>query len=454
MKKLPLLISLLSLFSIAQAQITITENNMPSVNDTFRYSTTQTVIDASRLSQRGTNQTWDFSDLVPDWQEMEKCLSPSAISPLYGLTFNGAYGLHGNFASLPNIPGNTMPIPDVYNFYKKSAGAFVSDGRGMLYSGLPLSQTYQDSIYRFPLNYGQKDSCHYSSEVSAGTVGSIKTIGKRVNGVDGWGSITTPYGTFNCLRVHSVLKTLDSVQTSAFPFPIAIVQVINTYTWLSDNEKFPILEVTVTEAEILGQTMPGVTTIRFLDRNRPELFENAASFTANKTSFNMASAATDTCILSDASSHQPITWEWTITPSTYTFTGGSSATSQNPKLFFTAAGTYTIKLKVTYSAGSDEELQSNLITVTPVTGLSSLNMKEEKMEVYPNPAKDIVNINTTSPIKKIALYDSSGKEQTIEVNKVDEYHASINTSQVAPGSYIIKTNLKGNSYYLRCIVIQ
>jgi PKD repeat protein len=57
--------------------------------------------------------------------------------------------------------------------------------------------------------------------------------------------------------------------------------------------------------------------------------------------------------LVDQSLYNPTTWEWTITPSTYTFLSGTSANSPNPVIAFNALTTYTVKQKVINSAGSD-----------------------------------------------------------------------------------------------------
>lgn len=60
-----------------------------------------------------------------------------------------------------------------------------------------------------------------------------------------------------------------------------------------------------------------------------------------------------TVTLSDSSTGNPTSWAWTITPSTFTFNVGSSASSQNPEVTFNAAGNYSIKLVVSNANGSD-----------------------------------------------------------------------------------------------------
>ena len=56
---------------------------------------------------------------------------------------------------------------------------------------------------------------------------------------------------------------------------------------------------------------------------------------------------------SDYSTVCPESWNWVISPSTFTFTNGTSASSQNPEVLFNAAGNYTVSLTVTNSNGSN-----------------------------------------------------------------------------------------------------
>ena len=52
------------------------------------------------------------------------------------------------------------------------------------------------------------------------------------------------------------------------------------------------------------------------------------------------------------------TYEWSITPSTYSFVGGTSATSRTPQVQFNAYGVYTVKVKFTNDCNSDEATQT------------------------------------------------------------------------------------------------
>ncbi len=51
-----------------------------------------------------------------------------------------------------------------------------------------------------------------------------------------------------------------------------------------------------------------------------------------------------TTTLLDLSSGSPDFWQWTITPSTFTYINGTNANSQNPQVNFNAIGNYTVRL--------------------------------------------------------------------------------------------------------------
>ncbi len=68
--------------------------------------------------------------------------------------------------------------------------------------------------------------------------------------------------------------------------------------------------------------------------------------------------------LIDASSFGPTSWEWTISPSSYSFTNGTDSTSSEPEVIFNDTVAYSIKLVVSNSAGSDSTEREEYIEAT------------------------------------------------------------------------------------------
>lgn len=86
-----------------------------------------------------------------------------------------------------------------------------------------------------------------------------------------------------------------------------------------------------------------------------------AQFVADATSVPSGTTVTFT----DQSTGIPTSWAWVIAPASgWSYTGGTSATSQNPKVIFTTLGFYTVTLTATNTQGSDAEVKTNYIEVT------------------------------------------------------------------------------------------
>jgi PKD repeat protein len=87
-----------------------------------------------------------------------------------------------------------------------------------------------------------------------------------------------------------------------------------------------------------------------------------ADFSTFNTNINVNVEVT----LNNTSLNDPTTYAWEITPSTggYSYTGGTSASSKNPKVTFTQTGSYTVKLTVTNAYGTDVETKTNYINVS------------------------------------------------------------------------------------------
>ena len=71
-----------------------------------------------------------------------------------------------------------------------------------------------------------------------------------------------------------------------------------------------------------------------------------------------------TVSFSDLSANFPTSWTWSITPGTFTYVGGTGATSQNPQVKFSALGFYSVTLVAANGYGSDTLVKTNYINVT------------------------------------------------------------------------------------------
>lgn len=277
MKKVLLLLCLFVISSSQAQQISITAQDMPEVDDTLRLSIS---LPSTSLNYQATgqNHTWDFSDLRPATQRIERFVNVTSTPLFYQLAFSSPLVTNrATIASPIVIPENlrelasgtlqNFTIEDIILFYRQTTAEFEELGFGATINGLtaPIKYETPDVIYRFPVEYTQKDSSLSSLEVDY-TTQSIYFAQdrKRVNHADGWGTLTTPFGTFNVLRVVSTLYVTDTLKTADNPGVRTQRPIVREYKWLGKEQGIPLLQVNTAEAN--GQEV--ILTISYRDIKR------------------------------------------------------------------------------------------------------------------------------------------------------------------------------------------
>jgi len=246
-KKLLIASVLLLSFSKLSAQITITNADMPNVNDNILISVNTSLL-GFHPDSTGTNFFWDYSRLIPDSQRYVNFVS-AITTPYALLAFNSTYGVR-NY-SPDAIPWALIGSPptNVFDFYKKSAADYRQVDQGLTEAGaaLPIPFQVTDRIYSFPMHYLNKDSSNSVFAFPIPNTGYYAKKQKRVNTVDGWGTLKTPYGTFNALRIKSILTITDSIYIDTVHFGFTIPRAIQyEYKWFSAGSKIPMLEIDAT----------------------------------------------------------------------------------------------------------------------------------------------------------------------------------------------------------------
>ena len=75
----------------------------------------------------------------------------------------------------------------------------------------------------------------------------------------------------------------------------------------------------------------------------------------------------NTVRLIDQSTENPTSWNWTISPASYSFVNGTNANSQNPEVVFNATGTYDVSLSVSNAIGTDQKTRTDLVEIVNET---------------------------------------------------------------------------------------
>jgi PKD repeat protein len=291
----------------------------------------------------------------------------------------------------------------VYRFYKNSASAFEIEGVGLRYSGFPIPSYYDDNdeLYQFPLDYNDIDSSTFSYTLSLLTFGALQTKGYRINKADGWGQITTPYGTFDALRITTDIVSRDSISIGGL-IDFAFDNHQREVKWFAKGEGYPVMQVS--GAVIANQFAPTAVTYRDNYRKTPPSpFAPVASFEAD----TLTPFVGDTVLFTSATSFVGNN-TWMFNPETVTYVNGTNETSINPEVTFDVVGVYDVSLSVTNPFGSDDSTVLEYIMVSFPRD-ESVN---SGFNIYPNPTSDILNIEytlTEATAVNISIHDVQGR---------------------------------------------
>ena len=225
------------------AQITIESSDMPSPGDTVRLSTGLNT-DFIDYTETGENFVWNFSQLIPVIQTVDTFVPPSE-TPFYYQIF---FALYSNLAHryMRDIPIPGFELTDIYYYFKNESSKFSNIGYAVSISGFPIPIRFDhpDVFYRFPLHYGDVDSSASHFAFGVDDFGYVLIDRTRKNKVDGWGTITTPFGTFETLRIKSDVHEFDSIYIDSLQMGIPLDRYYTEYKWLAKGQKEPVLQIT------------------------------------------------------------------------------------------------------------------------------------------------------------------------------------------------------------------
>jgi len=226
----------------ANAQITIEKSDMPSTGNMIRTSTGLNV-DFINYQKTGEDYVWDFSQLTPISQSVDTFVGMTDVPPFIALYFLSS----ANMAKKDNttIPIPNYPISKQFSFVKKTSSSYNNAGVLYTISGFPVPLKYNspDVLYRFPMEYGNEGNSFAEYSLGLENTGHIRKEVGRTNLVDGWGNLTTPYGTFDVLRIKSEVTEYDSIYVDSLGIGFPLYREYTEYSWLGKNQKLPLLKI-------------------------------------------------------------------------------------------------------------------------------------------------------------------------------------------------------------------
>ncbi|MBL0340063.1 MAG: PKD domain-containing protein [Bacteroidetes bacterium] len=226
-----------------------------------------------------------------------------------------------------------------------------------------------DSIHLFSKNWVNKQTKHYVLPNSPGT--HVAQYRETYN----TGFLVTSAS----VQQFGVISLIGYLKTGTQPVSMCLIYDYKNNLLFNGNKRKFDLSTQLVYGQVEG--------VEFFNSSRAfvtnELFTNGTTVTAklrtfditpylpaaflypkpvaNFTANNVTVCSNTNLTFTDQSTNSPTSWQWI-------FTGGTPATStsQNPQVNYQVAGTYTVKLIVSNSSGSDSLVKTNYITVNPL----------------------------------------------------------------------------------------
>ncbi len=243
MKKLILLLALISLNVVSNAQITITSEEYLAAYSTALGGTTDEYDSedmtgvTNLMALKGPGANWDFGSRTYTKTTTTNdgvSLVDVATAPLHNdPDFAGA-------THCIKVDGETSTDYDYYSYVKITSDGFYSLGSVEDSAGMSVkSSSYVPPLQqmKFPLTYGTMWSSTSTVKTPYSFPGSSTTSTYEVN-CDGWGTIQTPTRTYkkndptsstNCLRIRA--KTTNTTSFGSVSFNI----VSHLYEWITEG---------------------------------------------------------------------------------------------------------------------------------------------------------------------------------------------------------------------------
>jgi hypothetical protein len=283
-------------------QITLSGSDFAGANDTIRIS--QTMDPVIDYTITGSGFIWSFSELTPTSQFL-KYFQPISNSTIlvqaeYGFNapteYKATYFLESRDIPIDQL-NQFLPaeLSDLNAFSRKNMDSITSIGYSLSVNGqaLPFKSDTIETHYKFPMNFEDTFSTRGYTYIDLNPVTDfkLKQYRQRMSIVDGFGTLITPFGTFEVLRIKSVINELDSVYQTFFggggwnALPITIT---TEYEWWAVGKDEAMLKIVVTD----NNGTPQIRSIEYQDN----YLGLDASLKENSFEFNLVPNPADNLI--------------------------------------------------------------------------------------------------------------------------------------------------------------
>lgn len=269
-------------------------------------------------------------------------------------TWNGA-----NIQTITVAPSNSN-----YIYAATASSLFLTTNGGTSWTNITGTLPAANSI----TSVSVKNNDPNTAWVSLGGY-SADRVHQTTNGGSTWTSISAGLPLLPVMCVIQNKQNTGQVELYAGT-DVGVYVKVGAANWTMFSAGLP--NVVVTELEIYYNATPSSRRIRAATYGRglwqSDLY-SAGSLppVANFVASNTTPFINAQVNFSDLSTNTPTSWSWSFSPATVTYLNGTTATSQNPQVKFTATGSYSVTLTATNASGSDPETKTNYINVTNCT---------------------------------------------------------------------------------------
>lgn len=258
----------LSLFPLlGNAQITLESSDLTSIGDEItRYIDT---IPAYGPGGDGPNQTWDFSSAVIEDTAVTTVVTVASTG--FSSAFStSAYAMEGEAG-------------DSWLYFEHDANTMSATGAaGNLLGNGNIESPFSDNLilHQFPRTYASRFDDTYAFVTEASGAGLPTPIpvdqirlthsGHVFDTTDAYGTLITPTGSYDALRVKTVDYTHDIVEVKVFSFSqwtefSNTMDTSTSYSWHAKEEMLAIAEMAFDSlgnpSRFTFSTVPPVTTV-------------------------------------------------------------------------------------------------------------------------------------------------------------------------------------------------
>ena len=243
--------------ALLHAQVMITSDDMPQVGESYLNVHAFEIDYEDPALTAGEDTFWDFSGLTAASDEQISYLSVSDVPFTFQFVYNNPNSeSYANRAVEVNDfgVGVEVPVTEGHGFYLVAEDGYYDCGVAGNLNGFPIigNREPTDRIFQLPLEFGMEADTSYSYlEIEIPELGHGNSHLYRENSLDAWGTVVTPEGTYEALRVRSVVNATDTVISEAFDiFEVIVHPETVEYRWLAPGQGIPVLQINTVDGMI------------------------------------------------------------------------------------------------------------------------------------------------------------------------------------------------------------